>query len=158
MRRYAVSVAWAAVAIAILALEALPSAIVSSPGSNYAFQDTYYVVANRHYGVSLVAACAVFAVAYGVLRPASKFQRRLAWAHLATFVMGCALILRPLWVVAPVIGLSRRHRDPLNVFTGANWASTIGYAITLLGLLIFIGFLADKAARALASTLGPRSG
>ena len=141
----------------ILALAVLPSAIMTWRASDYVFQDTYFVVANEHYATSLVVACAVFAAAYLVLRPTSAVQRRLAWAHFATFVIGCALIFWPLWVLTPVFGRPSRYRDPLDVFAWANWASSLGYMIGLLGLLLFVCFLIARMMPGFASKRRARS-
>jgi heme/copper-type cytochrome/quinol oxidase subunit 1 len=134
-------------------------AVVSQRDDPYISQDTYYVVAHWHYALSLVAACAVFALAYVVLclRPLSRLQSRLGWAHIALMFVGLALILAPS-IGLNFAGMPKRHADypGPEILEMSTAAQAAGYWTSLSSLAPFSGLVMLKLAHGWRSRRGVR--
>ncbi len=140
-RRLALPLAWALGGVAIGVISKLQLAPVLDP---YASQETYYVVANGHYGLSLGATFLVFAVIYlvAVRAFAASFRPTFGWIHFALTLVGTGMILSP--IALPSFGsLPQRYEDPVHMFRLWSILSGLGYDLTLLGLLVFALAVAD---------------
>jgi len=104
--------------------------------------NTYYGLALAHYGLSLAAACAFFAVAYLVIDVGLKGQYPpyLAWLHFTLTSIGALLILTPMWALRLASTAQRRATEDASLWPWQG-ISVAGYAMTLLGLLAFLGVL-----------------
>jgi cytochrome c oxidase subunit 1 len=146
--RFALPLVWLAFALIMAATTVGQTAWLNAASQIYATQDTYFVVAHWHYTLSLVGVCLVMGAVYLALRPIKPWRRRLAWTQTLIFLTGAALIFYP-GVLLPVLDPLLRYNDVERVFIAVNWISSFGYALTLLGLAIFLGLLVDAAVRAL---------
>ncbi|MES1197233.1 MAG: cbb3-type cytochrome c oxidase subunit I [Pseudomonadota bacterium] len=106
-------------------------------------RDAYYVVAHIRWSIGVSLFIALFAVFYAFV---PRYPLRLAWAHALLTLVGVTLVsLRS--VVLSSTGLPRRHIDYPATFEFWNNASTAGYLLVALGLLIFIVMLLAMALR-----------
>jgi cytochrome c oxidase subunit 1 len=113
-------------------------------GDPYASQNTYYVVANGHYGLSLGVTFLIFAMVYlvAVRAFAASFRPTFGWIHFALTLVGTGMILSP--IALPSFGsLAQRYEDPVHMFRLWSILSGLGYDLTLLGLLVFALAVAD---------------
>jgi cytochrome c oxidase subunit 1 len=110
----------------------------------YALQDTYYVVADGRYGVSLAAAMVAFAGIYLLLDGLVRAPRRLGHrvAHLGLALTGALLILSPP-IALRLMSMPRRYEDIPTAFAVWNWVATVGYALILAGLAVFVLIVID---------------
>jgi hypothetical protein len=157
MKRFALPLAWVALAVLIIAHAAISWALLNWALAHPAPQDFaggHRVVAQWNSNLSVVAACLVFAVVYAFLPLTTVLQRRLAWTHLLASVIGYLLIFGPCSVVPLIFRTPERFEDVQGAFELLNRVSSVGNFVGLLGLLIFIGLLGDAAARGLRRTPG----
>ena len=134
VRQFYIPLTWALLAFSFGWIGLQPVTQLAGQG-----QDTYYVVAHRHYAVSLSAALLLFALAYlglGRLRRA-PYRLWIAGLHLALMVIGISLMLSPEFALRAG-SLPDRLDDMTRAFTFWNNVMAAGYALTLLGLLAFV--------------------
>jgi heme/copper-type cytochrome/quinol oxidase subunit 1 len=123
--------AWCAAALVIAAVDQGPLGVASSSA-------TFYVVEHKQYVLSLSGACLVFAAAYLLIGRVSPrpYTRVIAWAHFALMILGSALVLSPRLALQSS-GMPGRYADPTAAFALWRTLSSVGYTLTLLGLLAF---------------------
>ena len=133
-RQFYIPLAWAVLAFVFGWIGLQPTTQLAGQG-----QDTYYVVAHRHYAVSLSATLLLFALAYlglGRIRRA-PYRLWIAGLHLALMVIGISLMMSPEFGLR-ANGLPDRLDDMTRAFTFWNNVMAAGYVVTLLGLLTFV--------------------
>jgi len=113
--------------------------VLSNAAVDYSMQDTYYVVAHFHYVLSLGAVFSIFAgfyywfeKMYGV-----KYNEFLGNLHFWIMFIGVNLIFFPQHFLG-LQGMPRRYIDYPEGFAYWNKLSSIGYAITIVGVLVFL--------------------
>jgi cytochrome c oxidase subunit 1 len=140
-RRMTLPLLWLAATIVLFfANDLRPSA----PTDTGELAQTYYVVAHRHYAITLVAALAAFGAIYFLLEMLGRvrYRRGLGFAHFGLMCLGIALI------ISPSVGLNltaapQRYTDPMAALTFWSTIASVGYAMTLAGLVVFVLLLGD---------------
>jgi cytochrome c oxidase subunit I len=119
---------------------------LANAGLDYSYQDTYFVVAHFHYVLSLGAVFAIFAGFYYWFEKmwGVKYNETLGAIHFWITFVGVNLIFFPQHFLGNQ-GMPRRYVDYPEAFAQWNYVSSIGYAITLVGLVVFIFLLAEAA-------------
>ena len=122
--------------------------VLANAGVDYAFQDTYYVVAHFHYVLSLGAVFAIFAGFYYWFEKmwGVKYNEALGCAHFWITFIGVNVVFFPQHFLG-LQGMPRRYIDYPEAFAFWNRISSIGYEITLLGIVVFLVILAEAAIR-----------
>jgi cytochrome c oxidase subunit I len=100
--------------------------------------DTYDVVSNGHYDLSLCAAFGLFTGLYLVfeLTPVIRYRRSLGWAHLLLMAIGVLLICFPI-LAARSNQLRPKFHDAAANFGAFSTFQSVGYALTLISLAVF---------------------
>jgi len=94
-----------------------------------------------HYGLSVGIWFLAFAGGYLLIeRLQLPFGRTAAWAHFGLMTSGAALIIAPSVALAWLPD-SATAAAPVSLFRWMNAVSLVGYALTLLALLVFVGAL-----------------
>ena len=130
--------------VVLLALGRVSGVVFAKAAIDYSVHDTYYVIAHRHYVMSLASAPLVFAAAYLVLEKIARapYREALGLIHFSLFAVGSALIVGPS-VVMPLAGLPQRHVDYPQLFVYWNFVSSAGYVMTLASLGVFVAAIID---------------
>jgi cytochrome c oxidase subunit 1 len=133
--------------------------VLANAGIDYSFHDTYYVVAHFHYVLSLGAVFAIFAGFYYWFEKmwGVKYNEFLGAAHFWVMFIGVNLIFFPQHFLG-MQGMPRRYVDYPDAFALWNKVSSFGYAVTLVGVVIFLIMLLEAAVRrrkAVANPWGP---
>ncbi|HVZ29092.1 MAG TPA: cytochrome c oxidase subunit I [Asticcacaulis sp.] len=130
---------WAIGFIFLFTVGGVTGVVLSNAAVDYALQDTYYVVAHFHYVLSLGAVFSIFAgfyywfeKMYGV-----KYNEFLGNLHFWVMFVGVNLIFFPQHFLG-LQGMPRRYVDYPVGYSYWNYWSSIGYAITLVGVIIFL--------------------
>lgn len=114
--------------------------------TGYGFRDPYYVIAHWRYVAAWGAMFLGFAVVYAALGWfKAPYRASLGYAHLALAVLGTALVFLPGTVLAlrpPV-----RYVDYAGAYGWMNQASSLGYVVGLVGLLVFVALLVEAGWR-----------
>ncbi|HET9159171.1 MAG TPA: cbb3-type cytochrome c oxidase subunit I [Caulobacteraceae bacterium] len=133
-RAFYIPLAWALLAFLFGWIGLQPTTQMAGQG-----QDTYYVVAHRHYSLSLTATLLLFALVYLGLGRIRRAPCRLwiAGLHLALMLIGVSLMLSPEFALRAQ-GLPDRHEDMIRAFALWNRVMATGYALSLLSLLTFV--------------------
>jgi heme/copper-type cytochrome/quinol oxidase subunit 1 len=138
-RQLYIPLAWALLALFFGWLGLQP---VTQLAADPAIQDPYYVVAHRQYALTLTATLLLFAIAHlglGRIRRA-PYRVWVAALHLALMTLGVSLMLSPQFALRP--GHMPDRMDAMTkAFAFWNNVMAAGYALTLLGLLTFVGLV-----------------
>ncbi|WP_375164663.1 cytochrome c oxidase subunit I [Temperatibacter marinus] len=113
--------------------------VLSNAGADVVLHDTYYVVAHFHYVLSLGAVFAIFTGLYYWMGKMSGKQYP-EWAGKIQFwitFIGVNTIFFPQHFLG-LQGMPRRYVDYTDAQAYWNMVSSIGYAITLVGVVMFI--------------------
>ena len=116
--------------------------VLSQPGLDRAYHDTYYVVAHFHYVMSLGAAFAIFAGVYFWIGKMSGRQYP-EWAgklHFAMFFIGTNLTFFPQHFLGRQ-GMPRRYIDYPEAFAYWNYLSSWGAFLSFASFVFFIGIV-----------------
>ena len=116
--------------------------VLSQPGLDRAYHDTYYVVAHFHYVMSLGAAFAIFAGVYFWIGKMSGRQYP-EWAgklHFAMFFIGTNLTFFPQHFLGRQ-GMPRRYIDYPEAFAYWNYISSWGAFLSFASFVFFIGIV-----------------
>ncbi|WP_457646975.1 cytochrome c oxidase subunit I [Profundibacter sp.] len=116
--------------------------VLSQPGLDRAYHDTYYVVAHFHYVMSLGAAFAIFAGVYFWIGKMSGRQYP-EWAgklHFWMFFIGTNLTFFPQHFLGRQ-GMPRRYIDYPEAFAYWNYLSSWGAFLSFASFVFFIGIV-----------------
>jgi cytochrome c oxidase subunit I len=134
---------WAVGFIFLFTLGGVTGVVLSNAGVDTALHDTYYVVAHFHYVLSMGAVFALFAAWYYWIGKISgkEYPEWIGQLHFYVTFIGVNVIFFPQHFLG-LQGMPRRYVDYPEQFTYWNQISSIGYAITAFGtLLFFIGMI-----------------
>ena len=147
---------WAIGFIFLFTLGGVTGVVLANAGIDYSLQDTYYVVAHFHYVLSLGAVFAIFAGFYywyekmwGV-----KYNEFLGATHFWITFVGVNLIFFPQHFLG-LQGMPRRYIDYPEAFSYWNKISSYGYAITMVGVGVFLLVLLESAVRRRKASANP---
>ncbi len=141
---FSVPMVWAIGFIFLFTVGGVTGVVLSNAALDYTLQDTYYVVAHFHYVLSLGAVFSIFAgfyywfeKMYGV-----KYNAFLGHLHFWIMFVGVNLVFFPQHFLG-LQGMPRRYVDYPVGFTFWNQVSSIGYAITGIGVIVFLVMFAE---------------
>jgi cytochrome c oxidase subunit 1 len=139
---------WALGFIFVFTVGGVTGVVLANPGADYSFQDTYYVVAHFHYVLSLGAVFAIFAGFYYWFEKmwGVKYNEWLGRLHFGITLIGVNLIFFPMHFLG-LQGLPRRYVDYPDAFALWNGVASFGYAVTLVGVAVFLIVLLEAAVR-----------
>src|SRR6201996_8689604 len=139
---------WAIGFIFLFTLGGVTGVVLANAGVDYQFQDTYYVVAHFHYVLSLGAVFAIFAGFYYWFEKmwGVKYREWLGALHFWITFIGVNVIFFPQHFLG-LQGMPRRQVDYPAAFDTWNFVSSIGYLITLVGIVVFFITLLEAAVR-----------
>ena len=145
---YKVPMLWAIGFIFLFTIGGVTGVVLANAGIDHLLHDTYYVVAHFHYVLSLGAVFGVFAGWYywyekmfGV-----KYNDLLAKVHFWLTFIGSNVLFFPQHFLG-LQGMPRRYIDYADGFATWHFWSSIGYAITLVGTLVFFAGLVESIVR-----------
>jgi len=129
---------WAIGFIFLFTLGGVTGVVLANAGIDHFLHDTYYVVAHFHYTMSLGAVWAIFAAwYYWFPKMTGKMYREwLGNLHFFLMFIGVNLVFFPQHFLG-LQGMPRRIVDYPEAFALWNYVSSIGYAITLVGMVVF---------------------
>jgi cytochrome c oxidase subunit 1 len=139
---------WAIGFIFLFTVGGVTGVVLANAGVDYSLQDTYYVVAHFHYVLSLGAVFAIFAGFYYWFEKmwGVKYNEALGAIHFWVTFVGVNIIFFPQHFLG-LQGMPRRYVDYPAGFAYWNKISSIGYAITAVGVVIFLAMLLEAAIR-----------
>jgi cytochrome c oxidase subunit 1 len=113
--------------------------ILSNAGVDVPLHDTYSVVAHFHYTMSMGALFSIYAGFYYWIGKMSgrQYPETLGKLHFWLTFIGVNLIFFPQHFLG-LAGMPRRIVDYPDVYAGWNMVSSIGAAVTALGLVVFL--------------------
>src|SRR5215212_8745293 len=147
---------WAIGFIFLFTLGGVTGVVLANAGFDYNVHDTYYVVAHFHYVLSLGAVFAIFAGFYYWIGKISGYQYKefLGATHFWIMFIGVNLVFFPQHFLG-LQGMPRRYVDYADGFAYWNKVSSIGYAITILGVGVFLIMLVEAAIRRRKAVANP---
>jgi len=139
---------WAVGFIFVFTVGGVTGVVLANAAIDLSFHDTYYVVGHFHYVLSLGAVFAIFAGFYYWFEKmwGVKYNEALGKLHFAITFIGVNIIFFPMHFLG-MQGMPRRYVDYPDGFTLWNTVASIGYAITLVGIAVFLLVLLEAAVR-----------
>ena len=122
----------------LFVLGGVTGVVLANAGIDFAFHDTYYVVAHFHYVMAIAAIFAMFGAWYYWIGKMSgrDYPEGMARVQFWVFFVGVNVLFFPQHFLG-LAGMPRRIPDYPDVYTGWNLVSSIGAGITMLGTLMF---------------------
>jgi cytochrome c oxidase subunit 1 len=139
---------WAVGFIFLFTVGGVTGVVLANAGVDYSLHDSYYVVAHFHYVLSLGAVFSVFAGFYYWFEKmwGVKYNEFLGATHFWITFVGVNLIFFPQHFLG-LQGMPRRYVDYPIAFAKWNAVSSFGYAVTLVGVGVFLLVLVEAAVR-----------
>ncbi len=135
---FKVPMLWATGFIFLFTVGGVTGVVLANAGIDHSLHDTYYVVAHFHYVLSLGAVFSLFAGWYYWFEKmfGIKYNGFLAGLHFWLMFIGSNVLFFPQHFLG-LNGMPRRYIDYADGFQTWHHWSSIGYAITLVGTLVF---------------------
>ena len=136
---------WALGFIFMFTVGGVTGVVLANGGIDDNLHDTYYVVAHFHYVLSLGAVFSLFAGFYYWFPKMSgrMYNELLGQLHFWIFFIGVNILFFPQHFLGQQ-GMPRRYADYPEQFAYWNQISSLGYAVMLVGVLIFFVNIADS--------------
>jgi cytochrome c oxidase subunit 1 len=139
---------WAIGFIFLFTIGGVTGVVLANAGVDRVLQDTYYVVAHFHYVLSLGAVFSIFGgyyywfeKMYGI-----KYNGFLGGLHFWLMFIGVNVIFFPQHFLG-MQGMPRRYVDYPEGYHFWNYISSVGYAITIVGVMVFLIMLVEAFVR-----------
>jgi cytochrome c oxidase subunit 1 len=141
---FKVPMLWAIGFIFLFTVGGVTGVVLANSGVDTSFHDTYYVVAHFHYVLSLGAVFAIFGGFFYWIPKMSGYRYNGFLAGLQFWIMfiGVNIVFFPQHFLGAQ-GMPRRHVDYNEAYQYWNNISTIGYVITIVGVLVFLVTLVE---------------
>ncbi len=145
---FAVPMQWAIGFIFLFTLGGVTGVVLANAGVDHALHDTYYVVAHFHYVLSLGAVFALFAGWYYWFEKmfGVKYNSFLGAVHFWITFIGSNMIFFPQHFLG-LNGMPRRYIDYHPAYEYWHYWSSVGYAVSAVGTLIFFVAMAEALIR-----------
>ncbi|QJB70364.1 cytochrome c oxidase subunit I [Parasphingorhabdus halotolerans] len=129
---------WALGFIFMFTIGGVTGVVLANGGVDDNLHDTYYVVAHFHYVLSLGAVFSIFAGFYYWFPKMSgrMYNELLGQLHFWIFFIGVNILFFPQHFLGQQ-GMPRRYADYPEQFAYWNQISSLGYAVMLVGVIIF---------------------
>lgn len=129
---------WAIGFIFMFTVGGVTGVVLANGGVDDYMHDTYYVVAHFHYVLSLGAVFGLFAGFYYWFPKmfGKMYSELLGQLHFWVFFVGVNVLFFPMHFLG-LQGMPRRYPDYPDAFAHYNHLASIGYAIMLVGMVIF---------------------
>ncbi|MGR3717366.1 MAG: cytochrome c oxidase subunit I [Thermohalobaculum sp.] len=133
---------WAFGFLFLFTVGGVTGVVLSQPGIDRAYQDTYYVVAHFHYVMSLGAVFTIFAAIYYWMGKMTGRQYPEVWGkvHFWMMFIGANITFFPQHFLGRQ-GMPRRYVDYPEAFAYWNEISSYGAFLTGSSFLLFIGIM-----------------
>ncbi len=141
---FKVPMLWAIGFIFLFTIGGVTGVMLANSSFDTSAHDTYFVVAHFHYVLSLGAVFGIFGGFFYWIPKMSGYRYNGFLAGLQFWIMfiGVNIIFFPQHFLG-YQGMPRRHVDYNEAYAPWNWVSSIGYAITAVGVLLFLVVLAE---------------
>jgi cytochrome c oxidase subunit 1 len=145
---FKVPMLWAMGFVFLFTVGGVTGVVLANAGIDYSFHDTYYVVAHFHYVLSLGAVFAIFAGFYYWFEKmwGIKYNEMLGALHFWIMFIGVNIIFFPMHFLGAQ-GMPRRYVDYPEAFAKWNHVASVGYAITLVAVGVFLLMLIEALVR-----------